>query len=255
MCPVRLFLMYKSKLPPTREELWLKPKKKNVLMDADLWYDKQVIGAHPLDNFMKLISERAGLSKIYTNHCIRSTVITSLDEKGFEARHITAVSGHKSENTIKSYSVKCPDSKKREMCDALSTKLGKPAPPSPFNEPPIKKSKQTSTVSIPDNDNNDTLNTINNMDLVDWIPIDNNADDFDLGEIISHVEQVEKEYEQSQRQVIPTSKTDTDMTEKTKGVNTVIQNFTSNTSANAYPPMPKMYFPNSSVTINYNFYK
>ena len=81
-CPVRLFQMYISKLPPCKEELWLKPKKK-VGMDDDLWYEKTVIGPHPLDNFMKLQSECAGLSRIYTNHCIRSTVISNLDEKRF----------------------------------------------------------------------------------------------------------------------------------------------------------------------------
>ena len=101
ICPVRLFQIYLSKLPPCKEELWLKPKKK-VRVDDDLWYEKAVVGPHPLENYMKIMSERAGLTRMYKNHCIRSTVITQLDGKGFEARHITAVSGHKSENTIKS---------------------------------------------------------------------------------------------------------------------------------------------------------
>ena len=65
---------------------------------------------------MKSITEDAKLKRTdYTNHSIRSTVMSNLDSKGFEARHITAISGHKSEATIKEYSVKCPENKK-EKC-------------------------------------------------------------------------------------------------------------------------------------------
>ena len=171
--------MYLPKLPPNLEELWLKPKQK-VGMDDDLWYEKTVIGAHTLDNFMKMMSDKAGLSKLYTNHCIRSTVITALDAQGFEARHITAVSGHKSENTIKSYSTKCPDIKKRQMSDALSSVFGEPVPPQPQK---IKKTA-TETVSVNPDTNDPTLN---NLDTLDWVPIENNADDFDLGQILQEV--------------------------------------------------------------------
>lgn len=52
---------------------------------------------------MKQISKTAGLSQSYTNHSIRATVITELDNIGFEARHIMAVSGHRSEASIRSY--------------------------------------------------------------------------------------------------------------------------------------------------------
>ena len=69
---------------------------------------------------MKQLCVDAKLSRLdYTNHSIRSTCITNLDKYGFEARHITAVSGHKSEATVKEYSVKCPENKKREMYDAF----------------------------------------------------------------------------------------------------------------------------------------
>ena len=121
--------MYHSKLPPCREDLWCKPKKK-VMMDDDLWYENVVIGQHPLENFIQTLSKNAGLSKVYTNHYIRSTVITNLDAFGFEACHTTAVSELKSENTIKSYSTKCPNVKKRQMSDALSSVLGEVPVPS-----------------------------------------------------------------------------------------------------------------------------
>ena len=64
---------------------------------------------------MKDLSEKAALSKMYTNHCIRATTISNLDETGFEARHMRVASGHKSDETIEMYAVKCPEKKKREM--------------------------------------------------------------------------------------------------------------------------------------------
>lgn len=68
---------------------------------------------------MKTISSDAGLSQIYTNHCIRATCITTLDNNGFEARHIMSITGHKSETSIRAYSKTGLETKKR-MCDVLS---------------------------------------------------------------------------------------------------------------------------------------
>ena len=54
------------------------------------------------------------------NHSIRSTAITTLDSNNFEARHKQAVSGHKSEATIRTYAKYFPPSKKKEMFDVLT---------------------------------------------------------------------------------------------------------------------------------------
>ena len=51
----------------------------------------------------------------YTNHSIRATVVTNLDENGFEACHIFGVTGHKLETTIRNYSKKCPENKERDV--------------------------------------------------------------------------------------------------------------------------------------------
>ena len=53
---------------------------------------------------MKTISVDRKLSQEYTNHCIRSTAVSVLDNNNVEARHIMRVSGHKSESSIRSYS-------------------------------------------------------------------------------------------------------------------------------------------------------
>ena len=197
---------------------------------------------------MKGLSERAKLSKNYTNHCIRSTCITNLDDSGFEARHITAVSGHKSETTIKNYSVKCPDKKKRQMSDALSERF-LPNVQVKSSSPVAKKSKlsHTEPVACLDQDNID-------LNIVDWVPIENNATDFDLGQIISEVEKLENQQvvttttTQSTSSVINTAK-------PTMPNANFIQNYTQNNAnmAQTFPFLPRMIFPNSNVTINYNF--
>ena len=59
-----------------------------------------VVGKRSLGEMMKQISKQARLSKDYTNHSIRATAVTILDKSGFEARHIMALSGHRSESSI-----------------------------------------------------------------------------------------------------------------------------------------------------------
>ena len=95
---------------------------------------------------MKNLSKNVELSRIYTNHCIHASVVTSLDEQGFEARHIMATTGHKSENSIKSYASKCPEKKRRQMADALASNL---IAEEPQNKIVHLNSDKTSTVSMP----------------------------------------------------------------------------------------------------------
>ena len=59
-------------------------------------------------------------NNLYTNHSIRATSITTLDSNDIAARHIQAVSGHKSEATIRTYSKYCPPKKKKQMFDLLT---------------------------------------------------------------------------------------------------------------------------------------
>ena len=204
---------------------------------------------------MKKLSENAGLSHNYTNHCIRSTCISELDNSGFEAHHITAVSGHKSETTIKNYSVKCPASKKREMSDALSAKiLGMNITP----PPPPKKIKLSSTVSRAQNQQKfDTLD----LNILDWIPIENNADDFDLGDIITQVDNMERQKTTTvdlvAKETVHPNEPLSELPLPNPNVHqnqNLVQNITNNqANMNQFPFSPKMIFPHSNVTINYNF--
>lgn len=91
--------------------------------EDSIWYINAALGHNTLGKMMSKISEDAGLSQTYTNHCIRATCITALDQKGFEARHIMAISGHRSETSIKSYSRNVSESKKHSIFSVLSENI------------------------------------------------------------------------------------------------------------------------------------
>ena len=94
MCPVKSFKKYVSLLQPDKNELWQTPKR-SFLEDDSCWYTKTPLGESMLNSMMTRITKQAKLSMPYTNHCIRATTITMLDEAGVEARHIMRISGHK----------------------------------------------------------------------------------------------------------------------------------------------------------------
>lgn len=251
--------MYLEKLNPNRDDLWQRPKK--VISDPfKEWYDNVPVGKDKLNAAMKRISQKAQLSQIYKNHSIRATVMETLDEGGFEARHIMAQSGHKSESSIKTYARRCPTKKKREMNYCLHNKLN--------NEEnqiaiPEKRSK-ASTVSTPTS-NPQILNAIEapqpqplqaaeapvlpeNFQLVpqqsDEIP-----DDI----LIKALEEIEKENAPVMQQNLPPA-TPQPNAVVPQAIN--VQNVANYANIQQMQrQLPAMYFPNSTVTINYNFNK
>ena len=80
-----------------------------------------MVGERTLCEKMKNIKREAKLFKCYTTHSIRATALTILDKSGFEARHIMAVSGHKNEASIRSYS-KTDICTKKKMSETLTTR-------------------------------------------------------------------------------------------------------------------------------------
>ena len=118
-CPVKSFRLYLTHLNPKIDELFQRPKSGIPVVPGGPWYDAQVLGVNTLANMMKNISLDAKLSQVYTNHCIRATSVTILDDCGIEARHIMTVSGHRSESSIRSYA-RTGLSMKRKMSDELA---------------------------------------------------------------------------------------------------------------------------------------
>ena len=79
--------MYISKLNPECDAFFQRPKEQAT----EGWYDKQVVCINTLRSKMKALSKHAQLSREYTNHSIRATSITILDQCGFEARSCVLV--------------------------------------------------------------------------------------------------------------------------------------------------------------------
>jgi hypothetical protein len=114
------FEKYIGKLHPECDFLFQRPREILQPAKEEKWYCNSRIGKNTIGKLMSGISIAAKLSKKYTNHSIRATSVTLLDTENFDARHIMALSGHKSETSIRSYASRVRDSKRREMSLALS---------------------------------------------------------------------------------------------------------------------------------------
>ena len=223
--PVSCFELYLSKLNSKRDDLWQKPKSKLTGYENE-WYKNAVIRRDPLNDAMKSLSDKAKLSCIYTNHCIRATTVTNLNEKGFEARDITATTGHKSETSIKSYASRCPDNKHRKMSDALAETM--------FEDTHTEQQEQAVTTEK-------EKFTVPTDDFPELEIPDN--------QIVDILTQIEKDNEHLFKQP-----NDIDSFQKQQNVLNVsnVSNVANVSKANM--PQPPMYFSHSTITINYNYY-
>ena len=94
---------YISLLNPKQEAFFQKPKP-TISSDDAIWYENKLLGLNKLSTMMKEIS--LGLSKTYTNHCVRATAITIWSDVEIPARHIMSISGHACEQSISSYNTR-----------------------------------------------------------------------------------------------------------------------------------------------------
>ena len=100
-CPVNSFKKYLSKLSQESDNLFQTTK--NCCSKPWTLVQENTSWKNTLGNMMVTISKKAGLSKLYTNHCIRATCIRILDAEGFASRDICQVSGHNNEGSLASY--------------------------------------------------------------------------------------------------------------------------------------------------------
>ena len=121
MDPVKAFEFYLSKLHPENKNLFSKSKK--IFSRDDIWFTKEVIGKNTLVNMMKNISNKAGLSKVYTNHCVRASTVTHLYQAGVDAHQICSITKHENESTLAHYISSTSDKQKRNTSHILSNVL------------------------------------------------------------------------------------------------------------------------------------
>ena len=212
----------------------------------------RIVGKDLLDRFMKInLGKSIALQGNYTNHSIRATVISTLDGDGFEARHIIALSSHKSEQTIKEYSTKCPEPKRKQMFDSLSNAM--------LPKTKQKKLNPQAVATVTNSDQNDKqLQDINlNWPNFDLQPIDDfsTIDDEELANLVydtTSLETEQKENQTTNNTAVTAYKAQNEF--QLQGLN-ILQINTQVNTINTTPCMPYLYFPNSNITINYNFGK
>lgn len=128
MCPVKSFMKYKKHLNSKCDKLFQKPNKRFSPICAR-WYDNAPLGQNPLGEMMPNISQKAGLSRRYTNYSLRATSVYLLDSIGkYANRHIMTVTGHKSETSLKTYTGYTDSKIKRSMSDTISGSLRSESP-------------------------------------------------------------------------------------------------------------------------------
>jgi hypothetical protein len=93
-CSILMIEFYLSHLNPDCNFLWQRPRN-SFEPEDDIWFMNSKCGHNTMTSMMKRISNFLKLSKIYTNHSVRSTSITLLGHS-FQDNDIRAVSGHKS---------------------------------------------------------------------------------------------------------------------------------------------------------------
>uniref|UniRef100_A0A1I8H3P6 Phage_integrase domain-containing protein n=1 Tax=Macrostomum lignano TaxID=282301 RepID=A0A1I8H3P6_9PLAT len=88
------------------------------------WYSSTcVLGKNTLNEMMKKISDRAGLSRVYTNHCIRSTTVPNLVDNGHTMEEIKAVTGHRSNDSVSRYTKRISEKRKINVSHSLTAGL------------------------------------------------------------------------------------------------------------------------------------
>jgi len=122
---------------------------------------------------MKVISEKAGLSRSYTNHCLRVTAVSVLYEKGVEALDICSVSRHRHTDSLKSYS-KGPSDRKRYEMSRMLHQHGKV--PSSYSQPDSAVSSTSYSHPVPST-SNCHLNPRKETQLIN---VDDDVDDMAL---------------------------------------------------------------------------
>eukprot|EP00057_Strongylocentrotus_purpuratus_P012654 XP_011667128.1 PREDICTED: uncharacterized protein LOC764748 isoform X2 [Strongylocentrotus purpuratus] len=134
-CPVASFLRYKDKLNPKCKWFWQRPAQHKREFNPSCsgpWYCNAPLGKNSFGDKMKTISSRAG-TKAYTNHCLRVTSISTLQNAGFRDREIMSVSGKKAESSLKHYASITSSTAKENMSRAIAAAVDPKSVPSSSN--------------------------------------------------------------------------------------------------------------------------
>ena len=143
---VEILEFYLEKLNGKINRLWQYPVK-NFLASNLVWYRSEPLGKNYLATMMQKISKNAGLSKIYTCHCVRASTVTTLFRKGISAQKIIGVTKHRSTASLGHYIDGMSTAQKKECSSVLTEALGMDKQP----RPSASHSSTSTVVSVKNN--------------------------------------------------------------------------------------------------------
>jgi hypothetical protein len=124
-CPVEMLKTYLNHLNPNIPALFQRPKSESSAKFNpkvhEVWYDACNVGHNTLENMLRKMTERAGITPYLTNHSLRATTVTVLSSSNIETRQIKAITGHKSDSSIESYCERPTLGQFKEMSTALTS--------------------------------------------------------------------------------------------------------------------------------------
>ncbi len=146
--PVAAFELLLLKSNPDNPFLFQKPAK-NFVFESQVWFTKELLGKNTLGDMMKKISQKAGLKKTYTNHCVRATTVTDLYQAGVDTQQICAITKHRNEGTLKHYiSGQSLEQKQHASTVLSSALLGETSTPSGGEIGPSQARVQSTNVQL-----------------------------------------------------------------------------------------------------------
>ena len=142
--------LYMKKLNPQCSAFFQFPKRFWKGSQETVWFENRCLGVNKLGEMMKDLSRAAALSKIYTNHSVRATAITLWSDAGLSNRHIMSLSGHKNENSLRSYNQR-PSSQQLQLCSNVLSSALDPAISQmiPYQENQVSSASNRVLSSIP----------------------------------------------------------------------------------------------------------
>ena len=93
--------------------------------EESVWFKNRCLAVNKIGNMMKELSKAANLSQVHTNYCIKATAITMWSDAGLSNRHIMTLSGHRNENSLKSYNAR-PSSQLLQVCSNVLSSAPNP---------------------------------------------------------------------------------------------------------------------------------
>ena len=105
-----------SKMDSTATSLFISCFKQALTnAESDLWYSSKPLAKKTFSGFMSDVCKSAKCTKTYTSHCLRATAITAMSD-----REIMYMSGHRHEDSLKTYNRELSNDQKKSMSLCLS---------------------------------------------------------------------------------------------------------------------------------------